>query len=158
MSARLELALGIPAEDLPLEAEALHSQVLAALAAADFDGALSLAVVDDAAMRLVNRDYHGCDAPTDVLAFPLEPAGEIGFDGEVIVSWDTARREALERGVEPVAELLLYVVHGVLHLLGEDDHDPDAARRMHARTLEILAGLGHYNVVEAAADREAESD
>jgi ssRNA-specific RNase YbeY (16S rRNA maturation enzyme) len=49
---------------------------------------------------------------------------------------------------------MLYVTHGLLHLAGEDDHDPDAAERMHARTLGILAALGHRNTIELAASRD----
>jgi probable rRNA maturation factor len=109
--------------------------------------------VDDREMRTVNRTFHGVDEPTDVLAFPLDrggprPARGRGFAGEVVVSLDTARREAAWRGVAPSAELLLYVVHGVLHLLGEDDHAPAAARRMHLRTLAILSALGEANTIE----------
>jgi ssRNA-specific RNase YbeY (16S rRNA maturation enzyme) len=49
---------------------------------------------------------------------------------------------------------MLYVTHGLLHLAGEDDHDPDAAERTHARTLGILAALGHRNTIELAASRD----
>lgn len=155
---RVAVALEVDADAMPLPPDELASQVERALAAAGFDGRLSLAVLDDDAMRRVNRDYHDRDEPTDVLAFPLtdtEGAAGPGFDAEVVVSLDTALREAAERGVEPEAELLLYVVHGVLHLMGEDDHEPDAARRMHERTLGILEGLGHRNAIEAAPGSEA---
>lgn len=147
---RVDLALGVPEDDLPLAADALLAQVETVLDAAGLPGSLSLAVVDDAAMRAVNRDYHDCDAPTDVLAFPLSdaPGAGPGFDYEVVVSLDTARREAEERGVAVASELLLYITHGLLHLAGEDDHEPEAAARMHTRTLEILRGLGHRNELE----------
>ena len=114
-----------------------------------------VAVVSDPAMRKLNRDFHGCDEPTDVLAFALggapsaAPAG--AFDGEVIVSIDTARTEARARSVSLESELLLYVVHGTLHLMGEDDHSPAAYRRMHARALAILAALGHSNTIDPPA-------
>jgi probable rRNA maturation factor len=62
--------------------------------------------------------------------------------GEVVLSVDTARREAARRGHSPYDELLLYAVHGVLHLLGHDDHDPLRRRRMRAAERRALAALG----------------
>ena len=136
MSDRVAIALLVPEADLPETVERLSGQIGRLLDAVGFEGALSLAVVDDVRMRELNRDYHATDAATDVLAFPMEPepGADDAFAAEVIVSLDTARREAAERGVETAAELMLYVTHGVLHLMGEDDHDPEDAERMHART------------------------
>ena len=121
-----ELALAVEAEPLPLPEADLQAAGLRVLELAGFEGRVSLAVVDDEAMRVVNRDYHDQDSPTDVLAFALRdtagvaapepaagPTGEL-FDAEVVVSLDTALREAAARGVEPAGELLFYVIHGVL--------------------------------------------
>jgi hypothetical protein len=83
----------------------------------------------------------------------LGAGGDDGFDAEVIVSLDTARREAAAHRVEPAAELMLYVVHGVLHLLGHDDHALADARRMHARAVSILDGIGHRNTIRPRAKR-----
>jgi probable rRNA maturation factor len=135
------------AADLPMTAAALRRDAAKALTACGFAGRLSLAIVSDPTMRRVNREFHDCDEPTDVLAFPLGAGGRDGFDAEVVVSLDTARREAAAHGVEPAAELMLYVVHGVLHLTGHDDHALEDARRMHARALAILEGLGHRNTI-----------
>ena len=151
---RVELALSVHPAALPLAEDLLLGQAAQVLDRAGLPGRLSLVVVDDATMRRVNRDFHACDEPTDVLAFPLDDPecrtpDPGSFAYEVVVSLDTARREAEARGVDVAAELMLYVTHGLLHLAGEDDHDPDAAVRMHARTLEILADLGHANSIEA---------
>jgi probable rRNA maturation factor len=143
----VEIAVGVPRKAMPMPPATFKRQAVQAVAAAGFEGRLSLAVVDDAAMRRVNRDYHDVDEPTDVLAFALGGAGQEGFDAEVVVSVDTARREAKAHGVEPAAELMLYVVHGVLHLMGYDDHKLADARKMHARALSILEGLGHRNTI-----------
>jgi probable rRNA maturation factor len=113
--------------------------------------ALSVAVVDDAAMRRLNRRFSGRDRPTDVLSFPLSDAGEEGLSGEIVVSAERARAVADRHGTDPVAELMLYVVHGALHLVGYDDGSSDAARRMHAREREVLSALGHVNVRSGAA-------
>ena len=59
-----------------------------------------------------------------------------------MVSVETARREAGQRGHAAGAEVLLYCVHGVLHLLGYDDTDPQQAQRMHAAENELLTELG----------------
>jgi probable rRNA maturation factor len=55
---------------------------------------------------------------------------------------DEAGRQSAVRGHTVEQELLLYVVHGVLHCLGHDDHDPDAAARMHAEEDRVLAAVG----------------
>jgi probable rRNA maturation factor len=92
-------------------------------------GEISLAVVDDAEMRSLNRRHLGHDYPTDVLSFLLDSSpGEIV--GEIIVSADTAARTAGELGLTVAGELLLYVVHGALHLAGHDDHTDGDARKM----------------------------
>jgi len=148
-----EVAVRIEVKDPPIPEDRLRRDAVRALHLAGFVGSLSLAVVDDRAMRRVNRVFHAADRATDVLAFPLGGGPGGAFDAEVVVSADTARREAAKRGVTPAAELMLYVVHGVLHLLGEDDHDPDDARRMHERSLSILAALGHANTIGAPRAR-----
>ncbi|MBL8768813.1 MAG: rRNA maturation RNase YbeY [Planctomycetes bacterium] len=104
----------------------------------------SLVVVGDRRMRRLNREFHATDETTDVLAFPLDrlDGDEHAVDGEVIVCAPYARREARSRGLQFGTELALYAVHGILHLLGEDDHAPAAARRMRVRERAILAKVG----------------
>ncbi len=105
------------------------------------DLGLSVALVDDAAIHRLNREFLDHDHPTDVISFDL--GDDPGVGGEIVVSVDTARREAAERGCDLRSELLLYCVHGVLHLLGYDDHDVEDRSRMHARQRELLAELGY---------------
>ena len=109
---------------------------------AGYEGDLSVAVVSDETIQDVNRRFLEHDGPTDVIAFPLEDG-----QGEVVVSAERALSEAKNRGVEPMAELLLYVVHGILHLLGHDDHDPEDAERMHALSLKHLLSVGYRNSI-----------
>ena len=85
---------------------------------------IEVAVVDDAAIRRANRRFLGHDHATDVLAFP---------HGEIVVSTPTARAEARRRGIAAEEELLRYVAHGVLHLLGYRDKTTAARKRMWAR-------------------------
>jgi len=96
-------------------------------------------LVDDPTIRRLNTRHLGARRATDVLAFNLEAPGPSPLLGEVIVSVDTARRQARRVGVPLALELDLLVVHGVLHLAGFDDGEPAAARRMHEREREILA-------------------
>jgi probable rRNA maturation factor len=95
-------------------------------------------VVDDAEIRRLNARFRGVRRRTDVLAFPLDPP----VLGEVIVSAETARRQAERLRVPVALELDLLVTHGVLHLVGYDDRDPLEARFMHEREREILTSGG----------------
>jgi len=83
-------------------------------------GEVSLAVIDDDTMHTLNRRHLDHDYPTDALSFLLQHEDDF-LSGEVIVSADTAAAEAAEYGWETADELLLYIVHGVLHLTGYDD-------------------------------------
>jgi probable rRNA maturation factor len=106
---------------------------------------LSLSLVGDAEMRRLNRTFHGVDAATDVLAFPatgVVPETDEAFDGEIVVSIGTAKREARARRVPASWEASLYAVHGYLHLCGFDDHAARASRAMARRTASILERAG----------------
>jgi probable rRNA maturation factor len=103
---------------------------------------LSIAVVTDAEIHLLNRSYLKHDYPTDVISFPLRDGPDPDpLLGEVIVSADRARHEARSRGIGFVEELCRYVVHGTLHLLGYDDREAEKREEMHARQEEILEQL-----------------
>jgi probable rRNA maturation factor len=114
---------------------------------------ISLAIMDDAEIQRVNREYLDHDCPTDVISFLLEdeqaasaptpaPGSPRGagrrLDGEVIVSGETALRTAGALGWNPQHELLLYVVHGLLHLCGYDDLTETERPRMRTREREML--------------------
>lgn len=102
---------------------------------------ISLALVDDTEMHALNRKYLEHDEPTDVLSFVLEESdGRV--EGEVIASTDTAAAQAQRVGMEPGDELLLYLVHGTLHLCGYDDTTDEAAGEMRERERRYLAKLG----------------
>ncbi|MEZ6188908.1 MAG: rRNA maturation RNase YbeY [Planctomycetota bacterium] len=116
--------------------QALAHTVL--LAEGDATSQLSLAVVDDPHMSELHERFSGVPGPTDVLSFPLADE-HVPLLGEVIVSSDTAALEAEERGLPFEEELQRYVVHGILHLFGYDDHDPEDRTRMHARQERLLS-------------------
>jgi probable rRNA maturation factor len=75
---------------------------------------------------------------------PLSPTGGAGgaLDADIILCLDEAQRAAARLGHEPERELLLYLIHGLLHCLGHDDHDEPAARRMHETEDRILTAIG----------------
>jgi probable rRNA maturation factor len=111
------------------------------------DCELSILLVDDDEMSELNRQYLSRDHPTNVLAFSMKEGENTHLHpavlGDVVVSTETARREALERGVTLEEEMALLLVHGVLHLLGYDHEGaPEAAAYMEAKEQEILARLG----------------
>lgn len=101
------------------------------------DAELSVLLVSDREMRSLNHRWRGLDRPTDVLAFAQrEGAGgaPAGVLGDVVISVDTARRQAADRGHSLLREGDRLLVHGLLHLLGYD-HERSAAeaRRMQRR-------------------------
>ena len=107
------------------------------------DHAISIVLVSDRNIRQLNRDFHGRDEVTDVLAFDYRPTSDPDdVDAEVVVSAHRAQDQALHRGLPPDGELFLYCVHGLLHLAGYDDRDSEDRRRMWKRQLEHLAEAG----------------
>src|SRR5262245_7148671 len=104
---------------------------------------ISIAVVTDERMHELNRQYLQHDYPTDVLTFVLDHDQEAkSLDGEIIVSADYAAREAARYGWTTDDELLLYVIHGCLHLVGLDDTTPAGKEGMRAAEAKYLAAFG----------------
>ncbi len=97
---------------------------------------LSVRLTGDVEISSLHSQWMGVDGPTDVISFPQDdPAAPDEPDpclGDVVVSVDTARRQASERGHDLNAEVMLLAVHGTLHLLGYGDLTESAARRMRA--------------------------
>ena len=106
-------------------------------------GLLSIALVGDAKMSLLHRQFLKIDGPTDVLTFEIEhdAKGRVTH-GEVIVCVPEARRQAKRHGTKVEHELLLYCVHGLLHLTGHDDLDEAGHRKMHRAEDRILTAIG----------------
>jgi len=102
---------------------------------------ISVAVVDDPTIQQLNRQYLDHDYATDVLSFVLERDQDL-LEGEVIVSADTAASRAADFGWTAAEELLLYVIHGTLHLVGYDDGTSDERAKMRTRERDCLLRLG----------------
>ena len=102
--------------------------------------AISVAIVDDDTISRLNWKFLRHRGPADVLSFPLND-GEC-LEGEVIASAETAARCAPRYGWTAHDELLLYVVHGALHLVGHDDRTARQQAEMRRKEREVLEGLG----------------
>lgn len=124
----------------PIDADALETdaqRVLAALGRGDAE--LSLVLADDAFVRPLNLEWRGIDAPTDVLSFPQDDPHVLG---DVVVSTETAARQAAALGHGLEVEVRVLLVHGVLHLLGHDHEDEEEARAMQGEERRLLDELG----------------
>ncbi|MCH5378251.1 MAG: rRNA maturation RNase YbeY [Planctomycetes bacterium] len=121
-------------------------------------GVISVAIVDDATIHELNRRYLQHDYATDVLSFVLEE-NEDHLEGEVIVSADTAAANCARFGWSLGDELLLYVVHGMLHLAGCDDHSPADQQVMREREKHYLSSFGvQARYEEALEDASLQPD
>jgi probable rRNA maturation factor len=131
-------------------------RLLAALDLPDAD--LAIVLTDDEEIQELNRTWREQDKPTDVLSFPQnEPFARLGPGavlGDVVISLDTAARQVAEDGMLPrlqpvvgdgdwtlLDEVTFLLVHGVLHLLGHDHHEPAETARMEAAEAELLPRL-----------------
>jgi probable rRNA maturation factor len=104
---------------------------------------ISLALVGDARMSALHEQFMGIAGPTDVLTFPLDlDSRSRVIGGEVIICVPQAVRQARRRGIAVGHELLLYALHGLLHLSGFDDKTDPAFRKMHAMEDVILTRMG----------------
>ena len=109
------------------------------------DVEVGVLVTDDDGIRKLSREYRGIDAPTDVLAFAMRDGVDADLNpemlGDVVISTETAQRQADERGHAVEDEMGLLAVHATLHLLGYDHDDDSAGDLMEARQTAILAAL-----------------
>jgi probable rRNA maturation factor len=136
----------------------LREAALATFAAEGIASAeLSVVLTDDAEIHRLNRDWLQHDYPTDVISFALSdgaaPLGERRIEGELIISVDTAARAAADEGWSLEAELLLYLVHGLLHLCGYDDACGPDRTVMRKRERDILNQLTLSPVGDSASAR-----
>ena len=119
---------------------------------------LSIVFVLDSKIKSLNKKYLQENHPTDVLSFDLKSvpcapclagrnhdrratSSESRINGEIIISADTALRNARTYQTSPQQEILLYVIHGILHLLGYDDHSPIDIQEMRRKEAELMSVL-----------------
>lgn len=166
--ASLDIEVQVDDEYAPLvNAENLRMAAVATLNASGVDdGEVTIVVTSDEAVQQLNRDYRGVDAPTDVLSFaaqegqeeasltmPPELAAELDrYLGDVVIAHPYTAQQAAHFDSTPAAELRLMVVHGILHLLGNDHDTPEAEAEMWARQDAVLAQLGDPGVAHRRYD------
>jgi probable rRNA maturation factor len=100
---------------------------------------VDLAVVSGGEIAALNRRYLRHAGVTDVLSFDLSGPPGGGISAQIVVCGDEAVRQARMRGQPPRRELLLYIVHGLLHLMGYEDQSIRGSAKMHAREEKLLS-------------------
>lgn len=149
--------------DLKVDSKRLFEATRAVLEAEGVSRAdVSLAVVDDETIHDLNRRFLSHDYATDVLSFLFEQTGDY-LEGEIVVSADTAIRSAADYDWPAMHELLLYIVHGTLHLVGYDDHTVEDRQEMrqlegtHLNALGITVPPNHLKVEQPDRSQPAAS-
>lgn len=160
MTAAVEISAESPLwADEPGAEEAVRHGVEAALAACGIERAeVSAVLSDDGRMQALNRRWREQDKPTNVLSFPAaeDPAGDPPFLGDVVLAFETIRREAVLEEKAFLQHLSHLAVHGTLHLLGYDHERESDATRMEEQERKILAGLGIPDPYAPTAAEQAE--
>jgi len=146
----IEVVIDSPLWEREPATEAGLRRALAAAAAVvspPQEAEVAVLLTDDAAIRLLNRDWRGVDKPTNVLAFPAAapPAGSLASPlpiGDIVIAFETMAREAAAEA-RPFADHLAHLaIHGFLHLLGYDHQSDHDAETMEGLEGKILARLG----------------
>lgn len=132
--------------------EVVRRAVKAALSHRGFAlGEIGIYVTTDDEIQELNARHLNHDYPTDVISFSYE-ANRPEIHGELVVSMDTAKKCASQAGWDAEPELILYIVHGVLHITGMDDHDDDERAEMRVAEKAVLTDLGITDVERFGAD------
>lgn len=108
------------------------------------DSELSILIVNDAKIRKLNAQYRDIDKPTDVLSFPQEDNDQpnVHLLGDIVVSADTAKHQAIEHQLSFTEELALLMIHGILHLTGLDhERSVKEAKAMRKQTNQLFQQL-----------------
>ena len=115
----------------------------------------AIEIVDDRKMTLLHGRWMNDESTTDVLTFPMS-APEDPIDVDIAVCVDEAERRAGEYGHDRLRELVLYALHGLLHVSGHDDHDAEEFRLMHAEEDRLLDAVGLGRVFAAGGHDPSE--
>jgi len=133
-------------DEIPAEPATLETLIQTICGRFDVaEATISVGIVDDAEISVLNQKFLNHEGTTDCLSFDLSDtqaaSGPRVFD--LIVNGQMAVRQAAQRGHSSEAELALYVTHGLLHQLGFDDATPEEAAKMHRTEDEILQHAGY---------------
>ncbi len=147
MNVTVDLAVEDPSwtalGDLQSLAEGAVAAALAEAGVVPGEGTeLSCLFCGDDAIRALNERWRGVDRPTNVLSFPAAGPGAGSMLGDIAVAYGTAMREAAAEGKRPRDHVAHLLIHGTLHLLGEDHGAEAEADAMEAREVRAMARLG----------------
>src|SRR5215207_1320763 len=120
------------------ELETLAAFVLSSEGATGF-WEITVALVDDARLQSLHRDFMGIDTPTDIMTFPADETAGENQGGELAISVDHAMTQAVEWGLSPGDEIAFLTVHGLLHLLGWRDDSNEQRQSMVERQQDLIA-------------------
>ena len=129
----------------PQAVDTINAAIAEAARAAESEGEIAIALVDDRAMRGLNLQWRGQDKPTNVLSFPAAPGvadGAVAHLGDIVIAYEITAQEAHAEN-RPFAHHLAHLaVHGYLHLLGYDHETEQDAEVMEGLESAILGRLG----------------
>lgn len=146
----MKISISCPQEIVAIDRRHMRDVVRIVLEGEEVgDAEIGLAFVDNPTIHQLNKRYLQHDEPTDVLSFPLSDPGSRKLAGELVLGVEVAQAQAVERGHDVGTELTLYVIHGLLHLCGYDDHSDDGVQAMRQRERHYLEKLGLPDIAEA---------
>lgn len=133
-------------DESELYKEAAARGSLAAMRYEEADGEISIELTNDGVIHEYNRDFRHVDRPTDVLSFPAFEGDSIictpdGHLGDIMISVDTAERQAEELGHSAAREIMFLAIHGTLHILGYDHMRPEDEEIMTYKQREIMRSM-----------------
>lgn len=123
----------------------------------NFDAQISLTLTDNSEIQIINKEHRGIDKPTDVLSFPMlefdengeitenefEYDGDVIMLGDIVISLERAREQAIEYGHSMKREVAFLTAHSMLHLLGYDHVDDEQGEKIMCEKQEaVLSALG----------------
>ena len=143
VSERLDLSFSLVTEAEPPPGLASHGLELLAPFVLSSEGAtgdweITVALVDDARLQSLHRDFMGIDTPTDIMTFPTDESAGETQGGELAISVDHAMTRAIGWGLSPSEEIAFLVVHGLLHLIGWRDETDEQRARMLGRQQDLI--------------------
>lgn len=150
----MKIVMGNRQRRHPVEVKRLRKLAATTLSVLGFtDSELSVTIIGDRSMRRMNREYRGKDSPTNVLSFAMGEGEFPGLNpqllGDVVISADTAFREAEEEGISLTERLGFLLLHGILHVTGYDhERSGEAeAKKMERKQRELFALLKREGLV-----------
>lgn len=149
----IEIQYAIGADGLPSAAQ-LHRWLQLALQDRVPDSELTLRIVDEAEITALNYRYRGKDGATNVLSFPYRPLPgvESGLLGDIVICAPVVAREAVAQSRSLEEHWAHITIHGVLHLLGHDHQEAEAARQMERLETQLLGQIGFSDPYQPRID------